>query len=398
MGMSIGSLSSWFERPILINEFDWAESDSVSRSINPMVLYFANTSVKSKLHGYRLIRFNLHLKFVLNASPFHYGMMMVAFQPLGSTTRNASNSITNPNTTGPDCHFAAGTDGFKMAISTLPHVTMFPQQSEGAELHLPFIWPMDWLRLSSTSTDYDDFGTLYFESFGDLQVASAATGFSTKVVTYAWLTDVELSGPSSVAQSSRSGAVIDRPPAFTFEQQIAKVKRATKLWSQPEPSGPSEEQSISSYLDTGSKLLGAASSVFRSVGLTNHPNASAVNHVKISPLPQMASAEVSTPVEVLLYSGESGLKYTPEAFPKIDELGISYIGGKEAFIGTGQWTTSMALNDPILTGFVTPENVIISEITGLRSGTTCAVQMTPACHMSTLSADGMGPCVIDLSL
>ena len=83
-----GDLKEFLARPVRISSFAWSESDvtGTKTSIDPWSLFLNTAIIKKKLDNYAFLRGNLHVEFVVNASPFYYGLMMASYQPLPNFT------------------------------------------------------------------------------------------------------------------------------------------------------------------------------------------------------------------------------------------------------------------------------------------------------------------------
>lgn len=133
--VSEGELAQFLSRPIRISNLSWAESDTVGikTTIDPWTLYLNTAIIKKKLDNYTWFRGNLHLKFVINASPFYYGLMMASYKPL-------------PNWAAAD---AGSSSSFNSVVlrSQRPHVMMLPAASLGGEMTVPFIFPANYVGI-----------------------------------------------------------------------------------------------------------------------------------------------------------------------------------------------------------------------------------------------------------
>ena len=75
------SLSEFLSRPVRIANITWLESDTVGTVLTTMFPwgdYFADARIKVKLQNYAFLKCDLHVKVVVNASPFYYGSMIMA--------------------------------------------------------------------------------------------------------------------------------------------------------------------------------------------------------------------------------------------------------------------------------------------------------------------------------
>lgn len=96
------SLAKFLSRPTLIDTRTWSTADLVGYSgstIEPWFLFLNNAVIKQKLTNYAFLRARLCVKVVINATPFHFGLMRVAYQPNvnAADTGDRKNMIrTNP--------------------------------------------------------------------------------------------------------------------------------------------------------------------------------------------------------------------------------------------------------------------------------------------------------------
>ena len=82
--MSVGHLEKFLSRPVRIMNRTWLESDTTGFvvKINPWYEYLNSSFIKKKIDNYAWFRGNLHIKVVVNASPFYYGLAMFSYNPI----------------------------------------------------------------------------------------------------------------------------------------------------------------------------------------------------------------------------------------------------------------------------------------------------------------------------
>jgi len=178
-------LGDYLKRPVQIYAKTWTIGDTIdiaSNSFKPWHLFFNKASIKRKLDNYYMLRCNLHIKFVINASPFYYGCCLVSYQPLTSfnpapIVLSASNRLEN------------------VSLSQRPHIYLYPQDSQVGDFTLPFLYHKNWLNATS-SQDLQDMGTISLNSFSTLKNANGLTTDSINIKVYAWAEDIEVAGPT----------------------------------------------------------------------------------------------------------------------------------------------------------------------------------------------------------
>lgn len=182
-------LGNFLERPVLIATVRWSESVPYTEStIDPWNLYFTHTIIKKKIDNYAFINCNLHVKVVVNASPFYYGAMMVSYRPMTNYGLPDYTTISVQND--------------YMRYSQRPHFWVLPQSNMGGEMQLPFFYNHNWLPLTDTAA-LSSMGTLRFTEVVDLKNANSVTGQGIDVQVYAWASNIKLAGPTFELQSGK---------------------------------------------------------------------------------------------------------------------------------------------------------------------------------------------------
>jgi hypothetical protein len=134
-------LGQFLQRPVQIFDTTWqigTHLNAATTTFDPWHAFFNHPSIKRKLDNYYMVRCNLHLKFVINASPFYYGAALTAYQPMvdylpGNIVQSVSNRLEN------------------VLLSQRPHLYLYPQNSQGGEMVLPFIYPKNWMDATSAA-------------------------------------------------------------------------------------------------------------------------------------------------------------------------------------------------------------------------------------------------------
>lgn len=192
------TLANFLSRPVELTTFKWEVGlPFPAVDLNPWEEFFTNPEVAKKIANYKLFSGDLHVKFVINGSPFHYGRLAIYYTPLN------------------------GYDDFKKLVpysnddrlnfilnSQKPHVFLNPTTSEGAELHLPFFWLQNALDI--VGNDMFKMGTLTFQGLNNLKHANGANDPVT-VTVFAWSPNACLGVPTSFTHD-------DAPAPFAAKQ------------------------------------------------------------------------------------------------------------------------------------------------------------------------------------
>jgi len=181
---SNADMGKFLNRPVRIWSHTWLESDTVGTvtTLQPWNLFMNDPKVKYKLNNFAWIQGDLHIKVVINASPFYYGSAIFAYYPKG-------------NVTPPALPFTDSAQRYYIPMSQLDHIFIFPQENKGGEMVLPYLNAKNWLQVQK-ATDLQNFGDLYFAIYAPLLSANGATGTGVSIQVFAWMENAKLSGPS----------------------------------------------------------------------------------------------------------------------------------------------------------------------------------------------------------
>jgi hypothetical protein len=353
--LSGAELGSFLSRPSQIATFTWLESDAVptARSFNVWQLFFSNPNIQAKLQNYAWLRCDLRVKIMLNASPFYYGAMMAAYQPL-------------PNFTPSTIVVDSGTR-FLMLHSQRPHAWLYPQNNEGAEMTLPFFWPKNWITTNSNQ-DFLDMGVLNFFNFTSLASANGATGAGVTVSVYAWAENVTLSGPT-VGLLLQSKDEYGKGPVSSVASAIAMAAKSLSRIPLIRPFATATQMGASSVAQAASAL-----------GYCNTPVIEDVRPFKPSPCPALASTEQGFPVEKLTIDPKNELSIDPAVvgLGPVDELHIASLVQRESYLCTTTWSSSQSVDTLLFQSAITP---VMFDMNTLSSP---MIYMTPAAWVAQM--------------
>jgi hypothetical protein len=138
------------------------------------------------------MRANLHIEAQLNGTPFHYGRLLLSYEPCNGLRRSV--------------------DGDYRQHSNLPHVLLDPAMNNSGHLICPFISPRSWISLGEALGA--QIGVLNIDTLVPLLSANG-TIQDVDVNIYGWFTEVELSFPMEFTLA-------------TFTAQTSVVRRRRK--------------------------------------------------------------------------------------------------------------------------------------------------------------------------
>jgi len=351
------TLGNFLKRPVQIATQTWSVGstlDQLTDNFDPWHLYFNQAAIKRKLDNYYLVRCNLHLKFMVNASPFFYGCTLASYQPL----TNFAPGFSPTGTAGEE----------KTAYSQRPHIWIYPQDSQGGEMVLPFLYYKNWLDATS-SVDLTNMGTISFQSFGSLANANGATG-DIEIVVYAWADNIEVAGPTvSLAVQSKDeyqdDGVVSKP--------ASAIARATSMLSSVPVIGP--------FATATSHAAEAVSKIASLFGYTNTPVIDDIHQFQPAPFPNLASTDIGMPIDKLTLDAKNELSIDPSIAGSTtdDELIISNFCAREAWFFENTWSSADTINTSLFYAKVSP-----ALYTRDTSGPTPILWNTPMSHVSDM--------------
>lgn len=332
------SLEHFLRRPTLIDSRSWttASSNGVLGSIiEPWFLFLNNGVIRNKLNNYAFLRAKLCIKVVINATPFHFGSMRIAYEPsvnVAGTGHRTTKIRSNPVSTLP----------LITPYSQLPGVWVLPSDNSGGEIHVPFFRHSNWLPLK-TANDVRSMGTLTYYVAFPLTVASATGSSSISISTFAWLEDVELGGATAEltlqardeydgAISAPARAIATAASALSNLPVIGKFAKATSI---------------------GAGALASMASLF---GFTNAPVIDNVHAFVPVTGVHLASSEIGTPVQKLTLDPKQELSIDPSmhGLGGEDQMSIDYVAKQKSTLVMDGWSTSDAVNTVIFNSRVSP--------------------------------------------
>lgn len=374
--IDMGGLGDFLKRPTLIHEINWVEGTPlVGETISPWLLFFNDPAIKRKIDNYAFISCDLHVKIMINSTPFLYGGLIVSYEPL---TSHGYNLIP----IGPG-------DLPLTELSQAPHVWVLPQLNQGGEMKLPFFYDTDWLELTSAQ-DLTEMGALHFYEAAALAAANGSAGQTTTIQVYAWAENVKLSGPTFdlSVQSGKSvmSGIADAAPDMAkaatakgfdeyIKRPVSSIAATVAAMAKPLSSVPV----IGSFAKATSIGASAVSKVAALFGWTNPPVIDDVKPVRHVAYHALSSASVSVPADTFTLDPKAELTVDPRTvgLGSEDEMTFAYIGGKESFIGGFTWETTLSPGADLFNLPISPVNYNLETLAGGSQ-----YSFTPACMLS----------------
>lgn len=330
-GDSIAGLANFLERPVRIASYTWAQGGGFFQNFSPWNLYFNTPSIKNKLQNYGKINCRLHLKFLINASPFHYGSLRACYFPLAdqrSTFVAVGDLIPNSQTQG---------------------VWIEPQVMDTAEMVLPFLWPHNWLEITSLQ-QFTRMGVCNLVEYANLQSANGATSSAT-VQVYAWAEDVNIMGPTAIGalqsdEYATTSGTISGPATA-----VANI--ASRLTDVP-LIGP-----FAKATEMGATM---AAGVARLFGYSNPPVIDDVMPFQPKAFHAFSNSETRMPIDKLCLDPKNEVTVSSEVcgVKEEDPLAFKELLTKPSFLIGTAWASSLAVDTLLWSAIVQPHYAYLS--------------------------------------
>lgn len=200
------SLDKFFERPVIIANFAWDAASSPTL-YRPWAKWAEDKAVARKLANYAYFSGNLHLRFEIIGTPYHYGLLLGSYVPNPFPLDTFDTSV-----------YASAPYAYETT-----HVEMEPNAASAYELTIPYFY--ESRKLSMARNGFFHLGVLYLNPHVQLRLSNAAVPTAVNVRVYAWATDVVLEGPtvstiiytqSAVRRAShKQSGKVTKPPKLT---------------------------------------------------------------------------------------------------------------------------------------------------------------------------------------
>lgn len=203
-------LGDFFSRPVRIFQYEWEVGNVTPEffGFNPWELYFSQTSVQQKASRFKLFHGTLHLKFLINGAPFHYGRFFVGVRPTAfdnnTLTLTPATAVTMVNQVD---SAGMGKTWFPLRClySQRKHVFLDPSTNQPAEIEWPFICATNYIDLQEPEC-FDRMGRIEMWEMNVLRHANGETD-PVRISVFAHFTNVSITGLTyneivPVAQSS----------------------------------------------------------------------------------------------------------------------------------------------------------------------------------------------------
>jgi len=330
------SIKDFFARPVEIANGSIGNSTNFLNAYGVWDLWSLVPSVRAKLRNYAYFRGNLHIRVAISGTPFHYGKLLLSYQPC------ALNNTTLSAVLGGYPH-----DGINAYLSQATETAvMNSNDNQPVDLVLPFIHPNPVCRLFNNATtaissgtsfyDFQQLGTLYFTTLTQLN-NTQSTSDDLSFHIYAWVEDIMLGVPTGtqLAISTESG-VDERKtgPVEKFSSAMVSISDTLVPYIGP--------WAVASRL--GFSALKGIAALF---GWSTPTILDTPHFVKNRPFIPGATTIGSETVDKITLDPQQELTVDPSVTADDDDhMVISTIARRPGFIGNLTWTPGESFGYP----------------------------------------------------
>jgi hypothetical protein len=244
-------LATFLSRPVRIYEGVWSagydQRNVLLTTISPWTLWQDDARVKAKLTNFAYLSCDLKLRIMLNGNPFQYGRLMFTYIPYGTSDLSTDVVIDDKRNQVASMAYwemlhssASGRQEVALRhFSTYPTVGLNPATNEVAEMHLPFIWHNNYLKVNGYSgVSRQSPGDLCIYDRNPLRIANPNSATSVNYTIYAWAENVKLIAPTEFepvadeyrgGMSSKATAVAKAANMLNKVPVIGPFARATEI-------------------------------------------------------------------------------------------------------------------------------------------------------------------------
>jgi len=329
------NLQDFLSRPVRIASVSVPVGANTNYRWNIWNDFLSNSATKRKLENFYLLRGNLHIKVVVNATPFLYGTYLASYLPL--INANSNLDISQLSTT-----YVNNNDARALAYTQRQHFWIEFHKNQGGEMVVPFLYHKNWLNITS-STDVSNMGVFEIQALMAPRIATTNSSSVAYMTVYAWMDNVELEGQTnqlSLQSDEFATGTISRPASI-----IAGIGRRL-----------SDVPVIGPFAKATNFAAGAVAKVASLFGFTNVPSIDDSVAFKNTPYFAFASAHISTPIDRLTLDPKNELTIDPTVVGSTNDdiLAIRNLVTRECLIYCTEWTNSRVANDSLLNVNVNP--------------------------------------------
>nr|QUS52738.1 hypothetical protein 2 [Mute swan feces associated picorna-like virus 26]QUS52742.1 hypothetical protein 2 [Mute swan feces associated picorna-like virus 26] len=308
------SHADFFSRPLKIAEYEWSTSVTLGARFNPWELFYRSKRVANRLANFNLLRSKLCVKFVINGTPFHYGRLLVSYNPL----HTRDNMTVTRSLLTVDA----------VAATQRPHVFLDPMEGQGAEMCLPFFYHKPALLIPAAG-DIEGMGEIDILQLNPLKTANGGSS-TINIAVFAWAEDVKLAVPTQ----TNPNALVPQSDEYSVKP-VSRIAGAVARMA-----GYAEKIPYIGPYATATRM--GASAVGQIATLFGYSSPPLLETDKYRPETKgtLANTNVMSEVSKLSVDAKQELTIDPRVLglEPVDEMTVLAIAQKESYLTSFPWT------------------------------------------------------------
>ena len=323
----------FFSRPVKIQTFTWDVGLTLNVKFDPWSDFCEDPRIINRLAHFSLMRGDLHVDFLINGNAFYRGRVMASYVPLHTNDDNYS--------------FDAGQKSTFITASQRPHVMLNPTNSSGGALHLPYVYPRDYMSIPGQS--WNEMGEIVMGSLNNLEHDNGSTEPLT-ITVLAYMSNLELAMPTSVLPGTVTPQGPDEygeisGPAHTIANWSGKLSGFPYI-------GP-----FARATEIGARAVGNIASIF------GFSRPRVLERRNIFYGPELALTDTSDNIASLAMHAKKEVTISGEAVWDTgeDPMALLPIAMKKSYLTTFDWSPNDAPEDHLFSAAVRPMQTGVAE-------------------------------------
>jgi len=329
-------VEGFFSRPIRIYSAEWAPSVAFNHTIDPWSLYLENDRVRERLSNFHLLRCRMHIRILVNSTPFYYGRLLASYRPL---------HLVDSKT-----FFRPGVTADFVEATQRPHVIINPAEDETGELVLPYMHPQSALSISDRQ--WREMGQLTLMDLNVLRNVNNVTDTLT-VSVFAWAEDVCYSQPTSVPIPNEGEYEDMQPQGVVSSKATALARIAGNFISIPV---------IGLYARATQMAAETTAAIASMFGFSSPRVINPVEPIAVNPWIDISNVNRSFPIQTLALDAKQEITIDPTVTGsgKTDPMAFLPIVKKETFLTSFDWPTTAPPDNLLYNIRVSPMNYVLN--------------------------------------
>lgn len=394
-------ISHFFERPILIQSFEWDDGNTFAEQISPWYKYFSHPSIAPKLLGFSRLTADLEVELRINGSPFRFSQILASYRPLFSLYKSRGSSGTTPcsladysggylpedgcSVAGNNLKSFSGCTNFTLLARSQRQCTYLDvSTSTGGKLVLPFVHPFNALRVNNMvgldavnqltlfGIELTSMGTLTLESLSVLRNMQVATTAGVTIDVFVRAINARAWLASGVATAIPQGQ--ERKPS-QIASSVASVASVFKY-----------VPVIGSYATLVETIAGTGSRILQYFGYTPRPDVALPQFVTGYSYPVESSVTFPKKVRNLGLDHENNVVVDPGVIDgqSLDPLALASFCARPSLLCRTYFSSTLQVDDPIMILPIAPFHCSTELVTNAELPNVRRVQMTP-CALAAMN-------------